>query len=94
MTGQVDRALQVLRGMSVGDALGERFFGLHERVVVDVTDRRVPEPEWTWTDDTLMACSVTEQLLERGTIDPQALFASFVARFDRRRGYGGAAAHR
>lgn len=49
-----------------------------------------PQRPWRWTDDTAMAASVVEVLLQHGTIDVDALAAAFARRFtaDPRRGYG------
>ena len=48
---------------------------------------------WRWTDDTAMAISIVELLVEHGTIDPDTLAASFVRRFQLEpdRGYGAGA---
>ena len=48
---------------------------------------------WRWTDDTAMAISIVELLAEHGTIDPDALAAAFVRRFQLEpdRGYGAGA---
>jgi ADP-ribosylglycohydrolase len=67
-------------GTAVGDAYGEQVF-LRQR------DRPVADP-WRWTDDTEMACSVFHVLDTHGHIDPDALAASFIARYDASRGYG------
>jgi ADP-ribosylglycohydrolase len=82
------RSLASLEGLSVGDALGERFFGEAGEARRRIRARELPAPSWRWTDDTLMAVSVVEVLLERGRIDQAELFANFVRRYDMGRGYG------
>ena len=77
-------AVDALEGLSVGDALGEQFFA-RPRLAVE---RRVPRPPWPWTDDTNMALSILEILLEHGSIDCDALAASFGRRYEGARGYG------
>lgn len=84
-----ERARLCLTGLSLGDALGERFFSPRARQMVQ--QRRVPPGPWRYTDDTEMALSVTECLVEEGGIDPDRLAERFARRYDPRRGYGGGA---
>ncbi|WP_312845798.1 MULTISPECIES: ADP-ribosylglycohydrolase family protein [Microbispora] len=51
--------------------------------------RTLPPGPWQWTDDTEMACPVYRLLAGRGTIDQDALAASFAAHHDFDRGFGG-----
>jgi ADP-ribosylglycohydrolase len=88
-----ERALLSLCGLSVGDALGERFFGPPARVLQWIAARELPRAPWRWTDDTQMALSVTEELLEDGHLDPDRLALRFARRYDPERGYG-SGAHR
>lgn len=85
------RARLSLAGLSVGDALGERFFGPPLEVVARIERRELPTGTWTWTDDTEMALSIVETLDEAGTIDPDLLAWRFADRYDPARGYGGGA---
>ncbi len=80
------RALDSLDGLSVGDALGQRFF--FPEVAAGASLDELPEPPWWWTDDTNMALSVVDQLLADGAIDQDRLAASFSVRFDAGRQYG------
>jgi ADP-ribosylglycohydrolase len=89
--GRLHRALGSLAGLSVADALGERFFGHPADVVPRIEARALPLGEWRWTDDTLMACSVVETLIAGHPLDRPRLFRSFVSRFEEGRGYGAAA---
>jgi ADP-ribosylglycohydrolase len=81
-------AVDALEGLSVGDALGEQFFGPADSARAAVAGRRLPDPPWRWTDDTNMALSVVEVLVEHGGIDSGALAESFARRYDPGRGYG------
>ncbi|MGB3437427.1 MAG: ADP-ribosylglycohydrolase family protein [Actinophytocola sp.] len=78
-----EHAYASLVGTAVGDALGD---GLHLRD--NAIHRRLPAAPWRWTDDTEMACSVYDVLSTHGRVEPDALAASFVARYDVDRGYG------
>lgn len=82
------RAVDSLRGVQVGDGLGERFFGWEDEVVPAIEARRVPQGRWRWTDDTLQACSVVEVLHRSGCIDQDALAHSLARRLEVDRGYG------
>ena len=86
-----DRALLALAGLSVGDALGERFFGPPVQVLELIDKRVVPPGPWRYTDDTEMALSITELLLAEDGINPDRLAQLFAARYDSTRGYGGGA---
>ena len=84
----VRRAVVVLEGLSVGDALGDQFFINPAEAEQAVNERWLPRAPWQWTDDTNMALSVLEVLIEHGTIQQDALAASFAARYSFARGYG------
>ncbi|RKE17884.1 ADP-ribosylglycohydrolase family protein [Streptomyces sp. TLI_171] len=83
-------ALDALRGLSVGDALGAQFF-VPDTARAHLDARTVPPGPWPWTDDTEMACSVYAALAERGTVDGFDLTHAFARRHDFDRGYGPAA---
>ncbi|MEU8965019.1 ADP-ribosylglycohydrolase family protein [Streptomyces sp. NPDC048491] len=80
------RALDSLRGLSVGDALGSQFFVPAHYPLLK--RRELPEGPWQWTDDTEMACSVLAVLASHGRIDQDALALSFAHHHDFDRGYG------
>ncbi len=77
-------ALRCLRGLSVGDAYGQSL-------VMEAFRMPVGEGpgSWPWTDGTHTALSVVEALLERGTLDPDALSMAFARRYglEPHRGY-------
>ena len=58
-----------------------------------VHDRILPGGPWEYTDDTMMAMSIVDQLDARGRIDQDELARRFAARFveDPTRGYGAGA---
>ncbi|MFI2372309.1 ADP-ribosylglycohydrolase family protein [Streptomyces sp. NPDC018833] len=80
------RALDSLRGLSVGDALGSQFFVPSNYPLLK--RRELPPSDWQWTDDTEMACSVLAVLVEHDRIEQDALARSFAEHHDFDRGYG------
>jgi len=88
----IERARLSLEGLSVGDAFGEQLLHNAGSARADAVANRKPPPakRWTWTDDTAMAISVFEELVERGAIDPAELAQRFSRRYikDPSRGYG------
>jgi ADP-ribosylglycohydrolase len=76
-------------GLSIGDALGERFFGDPDKVRERISLRQLPEDRpWRWTDDTQMAVSVYRGLCDHGRVHPLHLARRFAASFEMARGYG------
>ncbi len=83
------RARVSLDGLSLGDALGGFFeMSTSQRMAKVIQERQLPTVEWRFTDDTNMALSVYENLRRYGEINQDELAKSFVAHFDRLRGYG------
>ena len=84
------RALLSLEGLSVGDALGERFFVQGSRAPSMIARRELPPPGWDYTYDTRMALSIVAILHEWGDIDQDALASHFAKLYveEPRRGYG------
>ncbi|MFI8993967.1 ADP-ribosylglycohydrolase family protein [Streptomyces sp. NPDC053542] len=80
------RALESLRGLAVGDALGSQFFVPAHYPALK--SRALPPAPWRWTDDTEMAASVLAVLTEHGRIDQDALARSFAEHHDVDRAYG------
>jgi ADP-ribosylglycohydrolase len=89
----IARAAQALDGLSVGDALGHRFFGPDQYILPLLRNRDLPPAPWYWTDDTAMALSIFEVLNQQGRINPDPLAQAFARRYteDDRRGYGAGA---
>jgi ADP-ribosylglycohydrolase len=86
-----DRARLSLEGLSVGDAFGERFFTTPATLkrMLDLHD--LPDPPWHFTDDTVMAFGIVENLERHGAIDRDELARAFAIRFREDpvpRGYG------
>jgi ADP-ribosylglycohydrolase len=85
----ITRALLSLDGLSVGDAFGQLLLEYHPRF----DPHSPPAGPWMWTDDTHMALSIVEVLIEHGAIEQDALGAAFARRFSEEpwRGYAGGA---
>ncbi|ROR45754.1 ADP-ribosylglycohydrolase family protein [Kitasatospora cineracea] len=87
-------ARDALEGLALGDAFGERWFGLFRapaEAVEQIRARRTPEESpWHWTDDTAMALCVYRALLDQDGVNRTLLAAMFGATFlaDPARGYG------
>jgi ADP-ribosylglycohydrolase len=90
-----------LTGLSVGDALGARYFApgrptgptgpTGDEARGDGTGGDaggLPDPVWEWTDDSEMAFSVFRMLATRGAVDRDELAMSFAERCEPSRGYG------
>lgn len=90
---RIKLANRALRGTSIGDAFGESFFGETDKMLAYIRERRIPETSWEFTDDTIMAISIYDQLRKNGTIDQDQLAQRFVVNHDKdvNRGYGSTA---
>jgi ADP-ribosylglycohydrolase len=86
---RMSRARLSLEGLSIGDALGERFFSPWIRELC-LVQKIVPDGKWRWTDDTAMALGIVEVLERHGHIDQDELARVFGRRYDQDpdRGYG------
>jgi ADP-ribosylglycohydrolase len=90
---RLQRAINSLQGLSVGDAFGEKFF-VHPDVVENlINSRAMPSGIWYYTDDTQMALSIVSILKQYQQINQDELAKSFAELYDMERGYG-AAMHR
>ena len=88
------RARVSLLGLAVGDAFGSMLDGFGEELARKAAKRLIsPVRPWKWTDDTAMALSIVEVLEREQTMNPDALAAAFVRRFQHEpnRGYGAGA---
>ncbi len=90
---RLERALQSLEGLSVGDGFGECFFTSPSVIARRVRDRHAPPPPWIVTDDSIMAIALVRCLARHGRIEQDDLARRFVFEFirDPGRGYGGMA---
>lgn len=88
---RLERALVALDGLSVGDALGEKFFAAGSLAMI--AQRATPTGFWHTTDDTEMAISIVDVLERYGQIEQDELAQFFARRWSRDpgRGYGGGA---
>jgi ADP-ribosylglycohydrolase len=84
----IERAYLCLKGLSVGDALGETFFGPNAEAMTTIARREVPAGPWRYTDDTQMALSIVKTLESAGHIEPSKLADSFAQYYESHRGYG------
>lgn len=92
MMDALARARLALEGLSIADAFGEQLLhaGPQSRSIA-LEHRTAPAGKrWMWTDDTAMALSIVEELIERGGIDPGVLAERFARRYiaEPVRGYG------
>lgn len=82
------RARCSLEGLSVGDALGDRFFLPYEEIERLLEKRELPPSPWRYSDDSQMALSIYSNLLQHGEIVQDELAEDFAAHYDPGRGYG------
>jgi len=82
------RAHLALTGLAIGDAIGAFFEFSRGRPSHFITNRKLPEGLWHWTDDTQMALSIFAVLRQCGKVDQDLLAASLAHRYERSRGYG------
>ena len=90
---RIELAKKSLLGISIGDAFGESFFGETDRVIRQIRERSIPETRWEFTEDTVMAIAVFNQLWRNGEINQNDLAKQFVKNHDKdvNRGYGATA---
>lgn len=86
-------AKKAVKGISIGDAFGESFFGDTDTVLSHIHRRKIPPTTWDFTDDTIMSMAILDQLLHNGAIDQDQLANTFAANHNRdvNRGYGATA---
>jgi ADP-ribosylglycohydrolase len=86
-------AKQSLIGLSVGDAIGESFFGKQDEILLRIHERRILNEPMFFTDDTIMSIAVYKCLEKFGEINQDFLAALFAHNYqkDDNRGYGGTA---
>ena len=85
-----DKIAGLMFGILLGDALGSRFIDKEPDEIPPLDMEYVrAHPAKNYTDDTQMAISVLEEMVENGVIDQSSLRERFLHRFSPWRGYGG-----
>ncbi len=90
----IEYAKKSLLGLSIGDAFGDSFFGDLDTVNNYIDNRIVPPyTKWEYTDDTVMAIAVLNNLVANGEVNQDMLAKQFASNYrkDINRGYGGTA---
>lgn len=79
-----------LKGVSIGDAFGESFFGERAQILTHISERTLPDTTWDFTDDTIMAIAVFEQLEKNSSINQDEFIQALSKKhnLDPYRGYG------
>lgn len=87
---RLELATTSLVGLSVGDAFGESFFGHTDEVRQRISERRLSEAPWRWTDDTAQGRCVLNCLRLHGEIRSATLAQLLLDEYSRDpdRGYG------
>jgi len=90
---RIELAKKSLKGISIGDAFGESFFGETNVMLNHIHQRTIPKTSWEFTDDTVMAIAVFEQLEVNQGINQNQLAAQFTINHEKdvNRGYGATA---
>ena len=90
---RIELARKSLKGISIGDAFGESFFGETDKMLTHIRERKMPKTSWEFTDDTVMAIAVYEQLKNNNDIDQNQLAKKFAINHEKdiNRGYGATA---
>lgn len=86
-------AKRSLKGLCVGDAFGDSFFGPQDHMLNFIQERKIPPTQWEFTDDTVMGLAIFEELEQDGSINQDRLAQKFATNYqkDNYRGYGGTA---
>src|SRR5438270_12795888 len=77
----MERALDALEGVSVGDAFGQQFFRHEHEVVEMLKARKEPDGQWPWTDDTAMGLAIVAVLDRHAHMNQDSLAAAFGAAY-------------
>jgi ADP-ribosylglycohydrolase len=84
----LERAHLALTGLAIGDAIGGFFEFSSGRISRYITNRKLPNGIWHWTDDTQMALSIFAVLRQCANMNQDLFAASLVNRYEKSRGYG------
>ncbi len=89
-TNKLLLASKSLKGISIGDAFGESFFGEESLIKTHIHQRIIPESPLDFTDDTIMTIAVFKSLEKFGKISQYFLAEEFTKNYylDINRGYG------
>ncbi|WP_298417555.1 ADP-ribosylglycohydrolase family protein [uncultured Kordia sp.] len=89
-THRLQLAQKSLLGNSIGDAFGESFFGPEGAVYSAIHFREIPQTNWEFTDDTVMAIAIYTSLEMFGEINQDFIAKAFARNYhlDFNRGYG------
>lgn len=90
---RIKLAKKSLKGISIGDAFGESFFGERNTIRKCIYEQVMPPTTWDFTDDTIMSIAIYEQLEKYETINQNDLVEQFSInhKLDPNRGYGATA---
>lgn len=66
-----------IKGLSIGDAFGDSFFGEQDKILNFIKERKIPLTKWEFTDDTVMALAILDELELGGAITKLTLFLSY-----------------
>lgn len=90
---RLNLAQTTLKGISIGDAFGESFFGEPSKIQQHLQNKTIPPSSWEFTDDTVMAIAIYEQMEAHQNIQQDDLAKQFAINHqkDVNRGYGATA---
>lgn len=87
---RLELAKKSLSGIALGDAFGESFFRDRDIVDLAIQWQQLPETQWRYTDDTIMAIPIFRSLERFGCVDQGFVAKAFAENYikDPHRGYG------
>ena len=90
MRTRIELAKKSLAGIAIGDAFGDSFFRERELVELALTNKTIPETQWRYTDDTIMAIPILQSLEKFEEVNQDFIAEKFAENYskDRHRGYG------
>lgn len=87
---RIQLAQKSLTGIAVGNAFGDSFFRERDSVELALSNQEIPETQWRYTDDTIMAIPLLKSLEQFNDINQDYIAQEFAENYfnDRHRGYG------
>ncbi|NHN25442.1 crystallin J1 [Flavobacterium jejuense] len=87
---RLDLAKKSLTGIAIGDAFGDSFFRETELVEEAIYNKIIPETQWRYTDDTVMAIPLLKSLELFQEINQDYIAKEFALNYEKEssRGYG------